>query len=222
VHQFFSDFAGLIRLLRLVRTRRLIPDLTTGLPMTKQAVAYAERAHSGQRRQADGAPFIEHPLEVVALLHYAGAHDDVIAAGALHDTIEKTKTQVSDLHGDFGSRIAELVQAVSDDDNIADYHERKAAAREQAAAAGDEALMILAADKISKVRELRTEILAARRRRDAIATASRARRAFHYHECLHLLEQHLADSPLSARLHAEIELLPEVLSPHVSLAGAAR
>ena len=46
--------------------------------------------HAGQRRQLDGAPFIEHPLEVAAILHDAGAPDHVIAAGILHDTLEKT------------------------------------------------------------------------------------------------------------------------------------
>lgn len=136
-------------------TQRRIPGLTAGLPKTQRALAYAERVHAGQRRKVDGAPFIHHPIEVAALLFYAGAPDQAIAAGALHDTVEKTATKVADLSTRFGARIANLVRALTDDDRIADHDERKAAAREQAAAAGDEALMILAADKISKARELR-------------------------------------------------------------------
>lgn len=145
----------------------------------------------------------------------------MIAAGTLHDTIEKTTTRVADLHRRFGPRITELVCAVSDDEDIADYHERTAAAREQAAAGGEEALTIFAADKISKVRELHVEIAAARRRKGAIATASRLRRFSHYQCCLELLEQHLPDSPLVAQLHAEIEQLPAALGRHALVAGVA-
>ena len=56
-------------------------------PKTIAALAYAERLHAGQRRQADGAPFILHPLEVCCLLYHTGAPDHVIAAGVLrrHD-----------------------------------------------------------------------------------------------------------------------------------------
>ena len=78
-------------------------DLVARLPQTRAAVAYAERQHAGQRRSADGAPFIEHPLEVATLLYHAGASDQVIAAGVLHDTIEKTSTNATDLRARFGS-----------------------------------------------------------------------------------------------------------------------
>jgi (p)ppGpp synthase/HD superfamily hydrolase len=169
-------------LAQLVPTRRRMPDLIAGLPQAQQALSYAERAHAGQRRKVDGAPFISHPIEVAALLYDAAAPDHVIAAGALHDTVEKTTTTVADLRTRFGARIANLVRALADDDRIADHDERKAAAREQAAAAGDEALMILAADKISKARELQAETANASRRGRAIGTASRLRRFSYYEE----------------------------------------
>ena len=59
-------------------------------------MAYAERMHAGQRR-ADGTPFILHPLEVASLLHDNGAPDHLIAAGVMHDLIEKTGVSASDL-----------------------------------------------------------------------------------------------------------------------------
>jgi (p)ppGpp synthase/HD superfamily hydrolase len=54
-------------------------------------VVYARWVHRGQRRQVDGAPFIEHSLEVALLLYRAGAPDHVIAAGVLHDVLETTR-----------------------------------------------------------------------------------------------------------------------------------
>lgn len=58
------------------------------LPQTQAAIEYAERMHAGQRR-TDGTPFILHPLEVASLLLYVGAPDHLIAAGVLHDVLEK-------------------------------------------------------------------------------------------------------------------------------------
>ena len=164
----------------IVLGQRQMPSALLGLPKTQAALAYATRVHDGQRRKADGAPFIAHPREVVSLLYYAGAPDHVIAAGALHDTIEKTDTDASELRKRFGTRVARLVVAVSEDERIASYTQRKRALRNQAADAGEEALMVLAADKISKARELRL--------RPGVAQRSRRRRLTNYRDCLHLLQ----------------------------------
>ena len=124
------------------------------MPRTKAALAFAEEQHAGQLRKADGAPFIAHPIEVASLLYDAGAGDDVIAAGLLHDTLEKTRTDRTELRTRFGSRVARLVAAVSEDESIAGYATRKAALRRQVEAAGTDAMLVFAADKVSKVREL--------------------------------------------------------------------
>jgi (p)ppGpp synthase/HD superfamily hydrolase len=128
------------------------------LPQTQSAIEYAERLHAGQRR-ADGTPFILHPLEVASLLYCIGAPDHLIAAGVLHDALEKTSAREEHLRRKFGLQTARLVVEVTDDDRITSYAKRKAALRRQVAAAGDEALMLFAADKLSKVRELRRETI---------------------------------------------------------------
>ena len=127
------------------------------------ALAYAVEQHAGQRRDADGAPFVLHPIEVATLLADVGAPDHVVAAGVLHDTVEKTSAEPDDLRERFGMQITALVMALSEDPGISGYSARKAALRDQVCAAGDEALMVFAADKVSKARELRL----------AFATASR-------------------------------------------------
>jgi hypothetical protein len=66
-------------------------------PQTSAAAAYAERKHAGQHRSV-GTPFVQHPLEVATLLYYAGAPDHVIAAGLLHDVIEKAGVSPSGPH----------------------------------------------------------------------------------------------------------------------------
>src|SRR5438270_2936883 len=124
---------------------------------------FAERSHAGQQR-ADGTPFILHPLEVGWLLYRAGAADQLIAAGVLHDVLEKTDVTPEALRARFGAPIVALVSAVTEDEHLRGYRLRKAALRQQVAGAGHDAVMIFAADKVSKVRELRAAISAAGRR----------------------------------------------------------
>jgi (p)ppGpp synthase/HD superfamily hydrolase len=163
--------------------------------------------HAGQLREADGAPFILHPREVASLLRHSGAPEHVIAAGALHDVIEKTGAVGSDLRERFGPRITTLVLAVSEDKRIAGYAERKAALRNKVAEAGEEALMVFAADKISKARELSLDGAKAGAVNAARDGRLRKRRLGHYRRCLALLQERLPDSPLVAQLDAELEKL---------------
>jgi (p)ppGpp synthase/HD superfamily hydrolase len=79
-----------------VKPARYKKSTLLGLPKTQAALAYATRVYRGQRRKADGAPFIAHPREMASVLYYAGAPDHVIAAGAPHDTIEKTDTDATE------------------------------------------------------------------------------------------------------------------------------
>ena len=205
-----------------MRRGRAFSDLVRRLPRTKAALAFAERKHAGQRRKVDGAPFIEHPVEVARLLFDAGAPDDVIAAGLLHDTLEKTNTDVTELRERFSARIAGIVAAVSEDESIAGYATRKAALRRQVEAAGPEAMMVFAADKVSKVRELSVGPPGSEAARlSATVSRTRHRRLTHYRRCLELVERHLADSPLVAQLRAELELRTAVAVRPRALAGAA-
>lgn len=123
--------------------------------MTRAAFGFAAARHAGQFREIDGVPFIVHPIEVGRLLHRDGQPDHVVAAGLLHDVLEKTATPPLELELEFGTRIAQLVAAVSDDPSIEAYEERKRELRDRVERSDSEALAIYAADKIAKVRELR-------------------------------------------------------------------
>jgi hypothetical protein len=137
---------------------------------------------------------------VASLLYAAGAPDHLIAAGALHDVIEKTAATAFDLRRRFGSRVAALVLAVSEDEGIPGFTERKGALGHQVADAGEEALLLFAADKISKVRELRLD---AGRPSGRPGRSSRRRLAY-YGRCLALLQERLPNSPLVAQLEGEL------------------
>lgn len=183
---------------------RHVPLARPGLHQTLAALAYAVEQHAGQKRDADGAPFVLHPIEVATMLADAGAPDHVVAAGVLHDTLEKTAAEPADLNERFGGRITALVVALSEDPTISGYNERKAALRDQMLTADDEALMVFAADKVSKARELRLA-LSRNGRRASFRPGSRPQRKLaHYRRCAELLEERLAGSPLVESLRREL------------------
>ena len=186
---------------------RHVPFAGTGLHQTLAALAYAVQQHAGQRRTSDGAPFVLHPIEVATLLADVGAPDHVVAAGVLHDTIEKTSTEPEDLLERFGGGVTALVVALTEDPAISGYNARKAALREQVQRAGDEALMVFAADKVSKARELRVTFARTVPAPGGRRSAKALRKLAHYRHCAELLEDRLAGSPLLESLRRELEQL---------------
>ena len=172
------------------------------LPTARAALKFASARHAGQCREIDHAPFIVHPIEVGSLLHSDGQPDEVIAAGLLHDLLEKTQTTGAELQRRFGASIAGLVESVSDDFSIHDYESRKRELRDRIAHAGSNTVAIFTADKISKVREL--ALLPTSRLDD---TTTRSKLA-HYRASLKMLRRVAGNTDLVALLDAELDRLP--------------
>lgn len=122
--------------------------------IVRAALEFATARHAGQCREVDGAPFINHPVEVGRLLETDRQPEEVVAAGLLHDLLEKTATTTPELRRRFGGRVARLVESVSDDPSICDYAARKRELRDRVAHGGPGTVAIFTADKISKAREL--------------------------------------------------------------------
>ena len=178
-----------------------VPPFAVGRPLVRAAYSWAARRHVGQSRAVDDAPFILHPIEVAALLSSRGYDDEVIAAGLLHDVVENTETGIGDVRDRFGDRVAQIVAAVTEDEAIEEYEQRKAALREQVAAAGPDAHVVYAADKLAKTRELRAQAASGDGRVD---DAALDRRLEHYEDSLQMLEVVAADLALVHQLAFEL------------------
>jgi (p)ppGpp synthase/HD superfamily hydrolase len=192
-----------------------LPSFAAELPLTRKAIRFASRLHRGQRRASDEAPFIVHPLEVAVALSASGCPDRVVAAGVLHDVIEDTDAVIEEIRRDFGRHISGLVSALTEDETIPDPVERKTALRAQVRAAGPEAGTVFAADKLSKVRELRVRFANLRRLRhgpDEALPQDMERQLEHYIASLHMLEELIPEKPLVRQLRFELEVL-HVLPP---------
>jgi (p)ppGpp synthase/HD superfamily hydrolase len=126
-------------------------------PLVREALEKAKSAHAGQVRNGSGGmPYVEHPMRVAALLDEHDYGDDVLAAALLHDVVEDSETTLDELREQFGGEVAGLVGAMTDDESIDDYRERKAEHRERIAAAPVESMAIYGADKLTNSTTLRT------------------------------------------------------------------
>jgi (p)ppGpp synthase/HD superfamily hydrolase len=124
-----------------------------------RALAKATAAHAGQIRNGSGGlPYIEHPRMVAATLAANGYDDTTLAAALLHDTVEDSAITVEELRAEFGDAVAELVAALSDDESIESYRERKDEHRRRVAAVDGDALAIYAADKLTNITTLHRAI----------------------------------------------------------------
>ncbi len=181
-----------------------VPTFLIELPLARDALSFARELHRGQRRSSDEAPFILHPLEVAALLYTTGYGEIAVVAGILHDTVEDTGIDVDAITERFGTDVGALVAAMTEDPRIEPYQERKAALRQQIADFGDEATAVYAADKVTKVRELRAQ---AGRDPDLLRTEQVQPKLEHYSESLAMLEEVTPELPLVQKLRFELEAL---------------
>ncbi len=94
----------------------LVPKLTylapADLEVIEQAYETAAQAHFDQNRLS-GEKFIEHPLQVAAILADLHLDRDAIAAAILHDVVEDTHLTLADLEKRFGPTVAKLVEGVT-------------------------------------------------------------------------------------------------------------
>jgi hypothetical protein len=200
------------------RPGRITPEQQTSI--VRAALVFAVRCHARQRRKSDGAAFIEHPLEVAALLHDAGCSDVVVAAGLLHDVVEDSHVTVAELTWRFGAEVASLVQAVSEDSTVDNYHHRKRMLREQVRLEGGDAALVFAADKIAKVRELPELVRRNRKRLAEAECGSRERnqlehdhqlRLEHYRRSLRMLQRVAPGHLLVKRLASDLDYSPTAI-----------
>jgi (p)ppGpp synthase/HD superfamily hydrolase len=174
------------------------------LPIALEALGFARQHHRGQQRAADQADFLAHPVEVASLLERSGYPDHVVAAAILHDVLEKTDVEASDLQDRFGQEVTSLVALVSEDPSIGDEAERKDELRRRVGEAGGSAAAIYAADKVSKVRELRVALATGADPEEVAGKAEQHRRS------LHMLEAAPPDDRLVQALRFELEELDQL------------
>ena len=124
-----------------------------------RAIVFAVQAHHNTERRGKGFPYIVHPMEAVAIVATITPDQELLAAAALHDTIEDTDVTVEQIREAFGDRVAELVHSESDQftEGVSEedsWHDRKQAAIDRLAAASHDAKIVAMGDKLSNMRAI--------------------------------------------------------------------
>jgi GTP diphosphokinase / guanosine-3',5'-bis(diphosphate) 3'-diphosphatase len=86
------------------------PKADVGL--VEKAYVYSAKVHQGQIRLS-GEPYLSHPLEVAYILTQMRMDVVSVAAGLLHDTLEDTTAEPSELERLFGKETANIVDGVT-------------------------------------------------------------------------------------------------------------
>lgn len=89
--------------------------LDESISLMDRAIVFATRAHSGTYRKGTKIPYIVHPIEAAAIVSTMTDDPDMIAAAVLHDVVEDTDATLEEIRFFFNERIADLVEAESED-----------------------------------------------------------------------------------------------------------
>ena len=124
-----------------------------------RAIIYAVKAHHNTERRGKGFPYIVHPMEAMEIVATITPDQELLAAAALHDTIEDTDVTYEQLVAEFGKRVADLVYSESDQytEGIAEeesWHDRKQIAIDRLAVASRDAKIVAMGDKLSNMRAI--------------------------------------------------------------------
>jgi len=122
----------------------------------RKAVEFAIDVHEvkrHQKRKGKEIPYITHPLTVGLILAKAGADEDTIVAGLLHETVEESLPDFAvteeSLQAEFGDRVAWLIDSVTELSKELPWHERNNEALARIAEHSQESLLIKCADVLT-------------------------------------------------------------------------
>ena len=127
--------------------------------LVDRAILFAVKAHSGTERRGKGFPYVIHPMEAMAIVATITPDPELLAAAALHETVEVTDITLDVLRAEFGERVAKLVADESDvftegKSEEEAWHQRKKAAIDRLARAPHDAKIVALGDKLSNMRAI--------------------------------------------------------------------
>ena len=136
-----------------------MPNNPLDTSLLDRAIVFAVNAHAGTERRGKGFPYIVHPMEAMAIVSTMTSDQEMLAAAALHDTVEDTDVTVEDLRREFGARIAALVasesatfeEGVSEEES---WRARKQAGIDRLARATRDEKIVALGDKLSNMRAI--------------------------------------------------------------------
>ncbi len=99
----------------------LLIEMERNKEKINKAGNFAKIKHAGQtRKDAGKRPYLEHLIRVASLVSKLEfmVDDDTICAAFLHDTLEDTDTSADELTQEFGEKVCDIVQELTDNKKL--------------------------------------------------------------------------------------------------------
>lgn len=127
-----------------------------GIEQKAETFARLKHGEISHKRKYTGEPYTVHLEEVVKIVKGIPHTPEMIAAAWLHDTVEDTKTTIDEIKEEFGNKVAQLVEMLTDVSKSEQGNRviRKNIDLEHTAKASSEAKTIKLADLISNSRSI--------------------------------------------------------------------
>jgi len=124
-----------------------------------KAIKFAVDAHANTERRGKGFPYVIHVLEAMEIVATLTNDPELLAAAALHDTVEDTDVTVDQIRSIFGNRVAAIVDCESDKFEAGVSEEdswrgRKQAAIDRLKNASMDSKIVAMGDKLSNMRAI--------------------------------------------------------------------
>ncbi|MDO5410587.1 MAG: HD domain-containing protein [Lachnospiraceae bacterium] len=129
------------------------------MDIVEKALIFAAKAHNGATRKGSTLPYIIHPAECVAIAASLTEDPEILAAAALHDTVEDTYVTEEMLLQEFGEKVMKLVCADSEDKMkerpaAETWKLRKQATIDALSDASEQEKIVILSDKLSNLRSI--------------------------------------------------------------------
>ncbi|MCQ2074680.1 MAG: HD domain-containing protein [Bacteroidaceae bacterium] len=127
--------------------------------LVDKAIKFAVDAHANTERRGKGFPYVIHVLEAMEIVATITKDPELLAAAALHDTVEDTDVTVDQVRAEFGERIAKLVDAETTGmvDGLTEtesWRMRRESSLKRLAASSRDAKIVAMGDKLSNMRAI--------------------------------------------------------------------
>lgn len=126
-------------------------EFVEGKEIIEKAKEFATKKHKGQMRKFTGAPYIDHPAAVAALVDKYGGNPEMVAAAWLHDVVEDCGVKIIKIKDKFGPNVAKYVQELTIPPSVDKGDKKTEHIAKKLTKMSDEGLTIKLCDRLNNV-----------------------------------------------------------------------
>ena len=115
---------------------------------TEEAIHFIFQAYDGKKRIKEDIPLVFHSIAVGYMLIDLRCSEEIILTGILHDVIEDSKYTYEYLEQNYGEKIANNVELLTENRTIKHWHDRKNEFLERMKTVDEDILLVELADKL--------------------------------------------------------------------------